>query len=114
MDIQHQAGTGYSTLRITGRLDATSAPVAEQKINEVIATGASQLVLDFVGLEYVSSAGLRILLATAKKLSRQNGKIALFGLQDSVRTVFEISGFMAVFKIAADEAAAAKLVGATT
>ena len=108
MDIQRENKGTYSTLLISGRLDATSAPVAEQKINETIDTGVSRLLLNLSGLEFVSSAGLRVLLVTAKKLVRQNGKLALCGLQDGVRTVFEISGFLSIFQVAADEAEAAK------
>ena len=65
-------------------------------------------MLNLSALEFVSSAGLRVLLVTAKKLLRQNGTFALCGLQDGVRTVFEISGFLSIFQVAADEAEAAK------
>ena len=68
--------------------------------------------MNLAGLEYVSSAGLRVLLVTAKKLSRQNGKIVLCGLQDTVREVLTISGFLSIFQVAADEAEAAKCLEA--
>jgi anti-anti-sigma factor len=51
---------------------------------------------------------LRVLLVTAKKLSRQNGKIVLCSLRDSVREVFAVSGFLAIFQVAADETEAAR------
>lgn len=112
MDIQSQAGIGYTTLRFIGRLDATSSPAAEQKIDEVLSGGATVIILDLAGLAYMSSAGLRVILATAKKLSRLTGQLVLCGLQDGVRTVFEISGFVSIVKIVATEAEAAKLLAA--
>lgn len=110
MNIQSIAGNGFTTLVIAGKLDAVSAAEAETSIDGAIAGGATRLVLNLAGLEYISSAGLRVLLATAKKLSRQNGRIALCGLRQNVREVFEISGLMSIFQIAADEAAAQALV----
>lgn len=108
MDIQSKIGNGFTTLAINGRLDAMTAPAAEATINKTIESGTSNLLMNLSGLDYVSSAGLRILLATAKKLSRQNGKIVLCGLQDTVREVFTISGFLSIFPVAVDEAEAAK------
>ncbi len=108
MEIQSKIGNGFTTLSLKGRLDAVSAAPAEATINKTIESGTSNIVLDLAGLDYISSAGLRVLLVTAKKLSRQNGKVVLCGLQDSVREVFEISGFLSIFPVAADEAEAAK------
>ena len=108
MEIQSKVGNGFTVLTIKGRLDAVSAAPAEANINEVIDAGATRLVLNLAGLEYVSSAGLRVLLVTAKKLSRQNGKIVLCSLQSTVKEVFEISGFLSIFRVVADEAEAAK------
>lgn len=110
MDVQAKAGNGFTTLSITGRLDAMSAADAETAINKTIETGACRLVLNLARLDYVSSAGLRILLATAKKLSRQNGKLVLCELQKGVREVLEISGMLAIFPVAANEEAAQALV----
>ncbi|MFZ2654175.1 MAG: STAS domain-containing protein [Victivallales bacterium] len=108
MDIQSKIGNGFTSLTIKGRLDAVTATAAEAAINRTIESGASNLILDLAGLDYVSSAGLRVLLVTAKRLSRQNGKIVLCGLQDAVREVFTISGFMSIFPVAANEAEASK------
>jgi anti-anti-sigma factor len=112
MDIQAKVGNGFTTLAIKGRLDAVTAAAAEADINKTIEAGAANLVLNLSGLEYISSAGLRVLLVTAKKLSRQNGKIVLCSLRDVVREVFEISGFLSIFPVAANEEEAAKSFGA--
>ncbi len=108
MDIQSKVGDGFTSIAINGRLDAVTAAAAEADINKVIESGATRLVLNLAGLEYVSSAGLRVLLVIAKKMSRQNGRIVLCGLQDTVREVFTISGFLSIFLIAADEAEAVR------
>jgi anti-anti-sigma factor len=112
MEIQAKVGTGFTTLAITGRLDAVTAAAAEADINKTIESGATHLVMNLSGLEYISSAGLRVLLVTAKKLSRQNGKIVLCNMRDAVREVFEISGFLSIFPVAANEEEAAKALGA--
>jgi anti-anti-sigma factor len=112
MDIESKIGNGFTSIAIKGRLDAVTAAAAESAINGTIEAGASNLVLNLSGLEYVSSAGLRVLLVTAKKLSRQNGKIVLCCLQDTVREVFTVSGFLSIFPVAADEAEAGKSFGA--
>ena len=109
MEIQTTTGAGFTTLAVTGRLDARTAPAADSALQGAIEAGASRLVVNLAGLEYVSSAGLRVLLLTAKKLSRQNGKLVLCGMQPGVREVFAISGMLSVFPNAADEAAAQAL-----
>ena len=108
MDIQSKVGNGFTVLTINGRLDAVTSATAEATINVAIEAGASHLILNLAGLDYVSSAGLRILLVTAKKLSRQNGKIVLCGLQDTVKEVFTISGFLSIFPVSANETEAVK------
>ena len=62
--------------------------------------GAQRLVFDFTSLDYISSAGLRVVLLAGKKLRASKGKMVLVGLQDMVREVFEMSGFLALFAVA--------------
>jgi len=112
MDMQATAGDGFTTLVVTGRLDATTAPAAEATLAGVIEAGAVRLVLNLARLEYVSSAGLRVFLATAKKLSRQNGKLVLCEMQPGVREIFEISGLLTVLPVGATEAEAQALAKA--
>ena len=92
--------TGSDTVvTITGRIDAVTAPDLETRLFELIDGGATQLILAFSPMEYISSAGLRVVLSAAKKLKTVNGGICLAGLQGTVREVFEISGFFAIFKV---------------
>lgn len=93
MEIQEKKLNGTGIIRVEGRLDSKTSPEFEEKIAEVIENGTRNIILDFESLGYISSAGLRIILKTAKELKRMEGKLVLCALQDYVREVFEISGF---------------------
>jgi stage II sporulation protein AA (anti-sigma F factor antagonist) len=110
MDMQQITGNGFTTFIVKGRLDATTAPVAETTLTNSIVAGALNLVLNLAAADYISSAGLRLLVATHKKLSGQSGKLVLCELQPGVREVIEISGLLDWFMIAATEAEAQSLV----
>ncbi len=91
---------------VKGRLDAVTAPELEKNLFDLIAQGEYALVLDFQGLEYISSAGLRSILAAAKKLKEKQGTMLFSGLRDAVAAVFKISGFLSIFRTFDSEAAA--------
>ncbi len=84
---------------IKGRMDAVSAPEFEKRLEEWIDNGESKFVIDFCDLDYISSAGLRSILATAKKLKTKDGWIFLAELKEVVKEVFEISGFSSIIPI---------------
>jgi anti-anti-sigma factor len=102
---QEQAG-GVLIVRLTGRLDSSAAPGAEQDFAGVLGGATPHLAIDLSKLEYISSAGLRVLLIVAKKVQQAQGKVALCGLTPNVREIFAISGFDAIFTIQPDAAAA--------
>lgn len=85
------------SLALEGRLDTTTAPSLEEKINETIA-GVKELVIDFEKLEYISSAGLRVLLSTQKTMNKQ-GEMVIMNVCDDIMEVFEITGFTDVLTI---------------
>ncbi len=93
-------------VKLTGRLDSGTAPPAEESFARVLASGTPRLAIDMSQLEYISSAGLRVLLVVSKKVQQAQGKMVLFGLVPNVREVFSISGFDRIFSIQADQAAA--------
>jgi anti-anti-sigma factor len=99
MTIQTTKEANATVLTIDGRMDAVTAPEYEKALNELIAAGETAFVIDFQGLEYISSAGLRALLATAKLLKTKNGQIRLANVLGTVREVFDISGFGSIFQI---------------
>lgn len=84
-------------ISISGRLDTNTSPQLEKEINE-IAEGINDLELDMSGLEYVSSAGLRVILAAQKKMNKI-GSMKVTGVCDSVMEVFEITGFADILNI---------------
>ncbi len=97
-------------LRPAGRLDSASSPVLEREATELIDGGGRRLLIDFEGLDYISSAGLRAALAVAKRMNAAGGKLALCSLRPQVAEVFEISGVDAIIDIhASPESATAHL-----
>lgn len=85
------------TALVEGRIDSNTAPEFEKGLTSSI-TGNESLVIDFSKLEYISSAGLRVLLSTHKKLSA-NGSMIIKNVNDVVYEVFEITGFSEILKI---------------
>ena len=91
-----QEGDAYTFL-IEGRIDTSSAPMFEERINEVIAK-AKKLVLDLGKLYYISSAGLRVLLATAKEMNGQ-GELVITNVAPDVLEIFELTRLVDVLNI---------------
>lgn len=89
-------------IKLSGRLDSNTSPAFEEKIMQEIEAGALFVIVDFEKLEYLSSAGLRVLLKVAKTLKPLSGKIVLCAMADYVREVFEISGFDTFLPIVGD------------
>ena len=84
-------------VKVEGRLDTATAPELEKELDEVLGE-AEELVFDFEGLEYMSSAGLRILLATQKKMSAKGG-MKVTNVNDVISEIFEITGFSDILTI---------------
>lgn len=97
MTIEKQADGGALTYTLTGRLDTTTAPELEADLKRSL-DGVSRLILDFSGLEYLSSSGLRVLLAAQKVMQRQ-GEMTLKHVNETIMEVFEITGFVDILTI---------------
>jgi stage II sporulation protein AA (anti-sigma F factor antagonist) len=110
MDIISDRDGEVVIVKLRGRFDSSAAPSAEAGLAAVLDGEPRHLAIDFTELDYISSAGLRVLLILAKKVQQMQGKVALFGLLDNVREVFAVSGFDRIFAIAADRAAAVATV----
>ncbi len=98
MDIAEARKNGVVVLSLSGRLDASNAGVLEQKVLALIDAGERCFVIDCAALHYISSAGLRVLLVAAKRLS-STGKIAVAALNDQIKEVFDIAGFSSIFQV---------------
>ena len=97
MNIDIKRNTEETTLAIDGRLDTTTAPSLEKNINEDI-EGTKDLILDMSGLEYISSAGLRVLLGAQKKMQKI-GSMKLKNVSEEVMDVLEMTGFADILTI---------------
>jgi anti-anti-sigma factor len=106
MDIVQDRAGEVVIVKLKGRLDSSAASDAEAGFAAALGDEPPHLAIDFTELDYISSAGLRVLLILARRVQQMQGKIALFGLLDNVREVFSVSGFDRIFAIAADRAAA--------
>ena len=85
------------TVQVEGRLDTTTAPDLENELSDAL-EGITELVLDFENLEYISSAGLRVLLSTQKKMNAQ-GSMKVVKVNETVNEVFEVTGFSDILTI---------------
>ncbi len=97
MNISIEKDNGSTIMKISGRLDTTTAPELEKAINDEGET-LKNLVLDFEGVNYISSAGLRVLLTAQKKMNIQ-GNMELINVCEEVMDIFEMTGFADVLEI---------------
>ncbi|MBH1965472.1 MAG: STAS domain-containing protein [Comamonadaceae bacterium] len=97
--IAHEALANARLVSFTGQLNSGNAASAENDILGLIAQGDKKLVLDFSNLDYISSAGLRVVLIAAKRLKAESGQMVLFGMQPQVREIFDISGFLSILEV---------------
>lgn len=97
MNISIERANGQTFIKIAGRLDTTTAPELEKAINSE-GDELKDLVLDFEGVDYISSAGLRVLLTAQKKMNAQ-GHMELRGVSEAVMDIFEMTGFAEILVI---------------
>ena len=98
MKITKTIESDKTILTVDGRLDTTTAPELAAAIAE-LDDGVKTLVLDFKDLEYVSSAGLRVILSTHKKLDAEGGKLVVAHPNDMIQSIFALTGFIEILNI---------------
>lgn len=89
-----------------GRIDSATSSAFDRQLTSIIERGDTRLIIDLANLEYISSTGLSVFLSAAKKIRAANGRMALVGLNNRIRLVFEMSGFLRLFPIFANVDAA--------
>ena len=99
MEIKTRKEKNAVVVSIKGRMDAVSSPEFEKELSELMAEGEKNFIIDFGELDYISSAALRSILVTVKKIEKKEGKLLLSELKDMVKEVFEISGFTAIIPV---------------
>jgi anti-anti-sigma factor len=106
MTITESTHAGVVVLAPVGRIDTTTSPQLDDTVRRVVDGGARNLVVDFAGCDYISSAGLRVLLVLAKRVKSAGGRLVLCGMPPPVRQVFDLAGFSPLFTIAPSRDAA--------
>ena len=97
MTITKNQNGSHLDLALEGRLDTTTAPQLEAELKQS-ANGVTELVMDFSGLEYLSSAGLRVLLSAQKVMNRQ-GSMVIKNVNETIMEIFEVTGFVDILTI---------------
>lgn len=97
MTIDKNVNGSELTMKLTGRLDTTTAPMLEADLKQSI-SGVEKLIFDFIELEYLSSAGLRVLLAAQKVMNKQ-GEMVVRNVNDTIAEIFEVTGFADILTI---------------
>ena len=95
-DINEEQGRIF--MKIEGRLDTKTAPELEKEVNKTVEK-ISSLIMDFTELEYISSAGLRVLLRTHKAMKAKKGSLIIRGANEEIQEVFTITGFSDILKL---------------
>jgi anti-anti-sigma factor len=106
MEVTSRKEKKFIIVSVTGRIDAITAPEFETYLAGLMTKDEKHFLVNLANLDYISSAGLRSILATAKKLKSDAGEIVFSGLRGPVEEVFKISGFHSIFKIFESEATA--------
>ena len=97
MTIEKNLNGSELTLKLAGRLDTTTAPELEAEVKGGI-SGVEKLVFDFSNLEYVSSAGLRVLLSAQKVMNKQ-GEMIIRNVNETINEIFEVTGFIDILTV---------------
>ncbi len=99
MEIRTEKQGNGAVVHVAGRIDTAAAPGLEQELNRLIGEGIRRVILDFSDVPYISSGGLRVLLATAKKLRGNGDSFALCALNPEVTKIMTLAGFTTIFTI---------------
>jgi len=103
VEINTANNEGKTVITVSGRVDTSTAPELEQVINREIDAGNRKILLNFSGVTYISSGGLRVLLATAKKLKNPGDKFGICSLAPEVMKILKLAGFTSIFTIYSSE-----------
>ena len=98
MEIKKELDGSKLVVTLSGRLDTTTAPDFEKELKSSL-DGVKELNLDFTGLDYISSAGLRVLLSAQKLMNAAGGTMKIVGANDIVKEIFDVTGFSDILTI---------------
>ena len=109
MKLETSEDNGILTVRLEGSLDGKTAPEAREQLQRFL-TANSKLILDLTNVDYLSSAGLRLLLVLYRELAARKGKLVLLGVSEDIRTVMSHTGFLSFFTLAESAVEAVRAV----
>ena len=99
LDIEHEEKGDVSVVYFFGKMDTGTSPDADNYVSELVKDGASNICMNLEELDFISSTGLRVILATGKKLMASNGKLTLCNPNITVNDVLKMSGFNRMFGV---------------
>ncbi len=100
MEINTSQYKHCDVVKVTGRVDSATSPQLAEELARINDAGRFKIVVDFTGLDFISSAGLRVLISALKNCRRYNrGDLVLAGMPENIRSVFDLAGFTSIFKI---------------
>lgn len=111
MEIVETREGGAVVVAPSGRVDSTTSSRLERHLSILLAGGEYRIVVDFARVEYISSAGLRVMLILARRVKDARGALALCAMGAPVRHVFELAGFLPLFAVDGSREAAVRRVG---
>jgi len=112
LEVRNEVADGVALCRIVGKIDALTGPDLQAAAGSAINGGHPRIIFDMREVTYISSAGLRVIVLTAKHAKAANGGLAVFGLQPAISEVFEIAGLRTVIPIVSSETEARSKIGA--
>ena len=101
MDVREEQIGGVTVVQVKGRLDSTTSPMLGERLSAMLGAAKARVLVDFSQLEYISSAGFRVLLQAAKRADENAAKLVLCGVSGKVRQLFDLGGFLDLFSITA-------------
>ena len=101
MDLRQESVTGATVLGVAGRIDSTTAPLLQPRLTSLMTETGTGVLLDLEKLDYISSAGFRVLLLAAKRADQIGRRFAMCNVRGKVSQLFELGGFLDLFSISA-------------
>lgn len=101
MDVREEQIGGVTVVQVKGRLDSTTSPVLGERLSAMLGAAKARVLVAFSQLEYISSAGFRVLLQAAKLADQNAARLVLCGVSGKVRQLFDVGGFLDLVSITA-------------
>jgi stage II sporulation protein AA (anti-sigma F factor antagonist) len=111
VDLREDTVGGVTVVEVKGRIDNTTAPVLAERLMAGLRDARVRVVLDLSRLEYIGSAGFRVLLVAAKHADQTGGRLVLCGISGRISQVFNVGGFLDLFTVAENRAAGIAAAG---